>query len=356
MRKLTIKSSLIELKSARRLSPAMVATVWEIAAALDERRIRPGEDAVWLTLPSARLRGVVPGDTRKADNTWLRHCLQQLVTLQVSGVYHGDAWGAAVLAEWRMIRGGTQVRLLVPPAGIAALTSADTFVRIEAAAAHHLGGYARRLYLALSDKKRLGRSWWRYDLDELRSILGVEGLRAYRVWGQMRQRVLLPALAEIEAYGTVKIEMVPAKEGKRIVGVTFRWQWKDLREAAETDHENQRAKVARGKTQIDTSAPPLTDTVPETPAALSPREAAWKRIEALALDTYGPGIYNSWINRLSMEDHGAEGVILRGVTRFVGSRVATQFGEQLREWWDMEEPGVSVRFSHYNSFLAKEKA
>ena len=92
-------SSAVALRSEQPLTPAMISAVWEIAAALDERRTPATvSNAVWLELPTLRLRG----EGARADNVWLRECLERLTGVKLSGEYRGDPWGAVVLAEWHM--------------------------------------------------------------------------------------------------------------------------------------------------------------------------------------------------------------------------------------------------------------
>lgn len=47
--------------------------------------------------------------------------------------------------------------------------------------------------------------------------------------------------------------------GRAVRGVRFDWQWKDIREAVETDSQNERHSQARRKGQVSNDAPPLTD-------------------------------------------------------------------------------------------------
>ncbi len=96
MRNITVPSSAVALRSEKPLTPAMVATVWEIASELDAMRVPAGvPNAVWLDIPTARLRG--PG--AREDNVWLRECLERLTGVKLSGEHKGDPWGAVVLAE-----------------------------------------------------------------------------------------------------------------------------------------------------------------------------------------------------------------------------------------------------------------
>lgn len=267
-------SSAVALRSDQSLTPAMVSTVWEIAAALDEQRIPTTvPNAVWLDIPSRRLRG----EGSRADNVWLRECLNRLTGVKLSGEYRGDPWGAVVLAEWHITQGGSMARLLIPPAGVHALRSPATFTKIEAHAAHRLTGHGRKLYAILADKKRLGRPYWTFTLDELRALMGVEGQRSYEVWGAFRRSVLDPAAQAINDYGTVTVKITPEKNGRAVHAVRFDWHWKDPHEATETATENERHSNARRKEQDVADAPPLTDTTgtDEIPPEIAAAMQSW---------------------------------------------------------------------------------
>jgi len=248
---ISVPSALISPRAAASLTPAMTAVLWEIAAILDERRISPTTtDAVWLEVPARRLRG--PGS--QDNNRWLRICLERLTGLQIGGEYRGAPWGAVLIAEWHLERGEAGARLLITPAAVQALRAPATFARIETEAAHRLPGPAARLYAALADKKRLDRTWWRYELDELRAVLGVEDY--YSRWGNLRSRILLPALKSLNAFGTVHVTMTPEKLGRRITAVRFNWRWKSLDEARRTAEETVKAVPYAEEPAVPT-APPL---------------------------------------------------------------------------------------------------
>ena len=266
-------SSAVALRSEKTLTPAMVATVWEIAGALDEARV-PAEvpNSVWLEIPTARLRG----EGSRADNVWLRECLERLTSVKLSGEYQGRPWGAVVLAEWHIEQGGSLARLLIPPAGIHALRSPANFTKIEAHAAHRLSGHAKRLYALLADKKRLGRPSWRFTVDELRALMGVDAQKSYDRFNTFRQRVLDPAVEAINAYGTVSVRMTPEKRGRAVHTVRFDWAWKDPHTAAETAREGERHSRARGKAQDAPDAPPMIAGEPQAEPETGPEPAlAW---------------------------------------------------------------------------------
>lgn len=259
-------SSAVALRSDRPLTPAMVAAVWEIADALDKGRV-PAEvpNSVWLEIPTSQLRG----EGSRADNVWLRECLDRLTGVKLSGEYRGDPWGAVVLAEWHIEQGGSLARLLIPPAGIHALRSPANFTKIEAHAAHRLSGHARRLYAILADKKRLGRPSWQFKVDELRSLMAVDTQKSYEVWGAFRRSVLDPAIDAINDYGTVSVKMTPEKLGRSIYAVRFDWNWKDPHAAMETAKENDRHSSTRRKSQAGDDAPPMIEDELQAEPALT---------------------------------------------------------------------------------------
>jgi hypothetical protein len=94
MDSLTVTSPLLVPLGDKPLTPAMVTALWVIADELDNRRVPASvKDAVWLEIPSVRLRGTVE---KRNDNVWLRECLKRLTGLKISGEYRGDPWGAVM--------------------------------------------------------------------------------------------------------------------------------------------------------------------------------------------------------------------------------------------------------------------
>lgn len=254
---ITVPSSIIAPSSEASLSPGMVATLWEIANALDVARIPAKvENAVWLDIPTQQLRG----PEGRSDNINLRQWLDRLTGLKLEGEYRGDPWGAVMVAEWHIVRDGALARILMPPAAVKALRSADTFAKIEIAAAHQLPGHARRLYALLADKKRLGKPEWTFELVELRGLMGVADKKTYLRWASFRDWVLTPAVNAINDYGTVTVTMTPVKHGRAVRGVRFAWAWKSVDEAAVTVEENSRHSAARRKDAArNPDAPPLVE-------------------------------------------------------------------------------------------------
>lgn len=262
MNLISVPSSLISIRSKEPMSPAMRAVMWEIGAALDEMRIKPGHrEAVWLSIPTKRLRG----EGARNDNAHLKVTLDRLAGVYLTGQHEGDEWGAVILAEWHLEEGGAMARLFVPPAAVAAIQSPQTFAKIEARALHSLSGHGRQLYVLLADKKNMHQRHWTYTVDELRALMGCENKKAYQVWAQFQKRVLQPALDQVNDFGTVSVQMTTKRLGRSVKWVRFDWRWKDPHDAAETNLENERHSSARRKRQKADDAPPMIE---------DPKEAA----------------------------------------------------------------------------------
>lgn len=246
---------LIPSASNVEVTPAMLGILWGIAHELDRTHVPQNlEDAVWLEIPSKRLRN----PDGKSDNQWLRVVLDRLMGLKLGGEYRGNPWGAVVLAEWEIKERGALTRLLIPPAAVQAIRAPQTFAKIEITAAYKLTGHARRLYAALADKKRMQQSYWEYSLEELQSPAVFDLNGKYSKWYDFSRYVLTPVLSEINDFGTVQVKATPRKVGRSVRSVRFDWEWKSLDAARVTDEENSKHSSARHKVS-DGTAPPLTD-------------------------------------------------------------------------------------------------
>lgn len=112
MSEIAVPSSLISIQTKEPMSPAMRSVVWEIGAALDEARIQPGHsEAVWLSIPTRRLRG----EGARNDNAHLKVTLGRLTGVYLTGEHKGDEWGAVILAEWHLEQGGSMGAAIHPP-------------------------------------------------------------------------------------------------------------------------------------------------------------------------------------------------------------------------------------------------
>jgi hypothetical protein len=275
---------LIPSASNVEITPAMLTVLWGIAHEIDRLRLPPNyPDAKWLEIPTRLLRN----PDGRTDNVWLKACLKRLMGIELEGEWKDGEWGAVILAQWEMTQGGSVVRLLVPPAAIAAIRAPNTFAKIEITAAYRLKGHARRLYAALADKKRMTQqTWWEYSLADLQALFDLKG--KYGKWYDFSRYVLTPALDEINDFGTVEVTATPKKSGRSIASVRFDWRWKDIRAAEVTDEQNERHGSARHKGKGDGSAPPLTDEAMARWDSLSEQEKAAQIERARSLEaTHG---------------------------------------------------------------------
>lgn len=257
MSTITVSSAmLIPSAQSMRLKPSQVGIIWEIANEIDRLRIPAhANNGAWLEIPTKRLRN----PEGRNDNVHLRKMLKELMGLILEGEYKGDPWGAVLLAEYQLTQGGSLARLFIPPAGIAAVRAPTTFAKIEAEVKYRMKGAAKLLYAALADKKRIGQgiSHYTFDLDELHHICAV--VDRYPRWADFNRYVLVPAIDEVNDYGTVQIKATPQKLARSVVSVRFDWEWKSLDQARETSHANDSHSVTRRKIEEQRDMPPLSD-------------------------------------------------------------------------------------------------
>jgi len=270
MSKITVASPLIV--AAAKLTPAQRAAVWELAGFLDEKRIDAPDDprsgdAKWVEMETKRLRGEhareQDGWGPRKDNVWLRELLHRLEGVRLGGRASSDEWGGVLLAQWSIEKGGSIVRLLIPPGGLWALRTPTAFAKIDAEAVHRLPPHGQTLYALLADKKRQDIPAWKADLAELKAAFGVadkyvDKHNNFR-FNDFHRRVLKPAVDAVNNFGVVKVTAKPERFGRSVGAVRFTWEWKTPAEAKKTAQENQRHSKARGKKQEATDAPPLIE-------------------------------------------------------------------------------------------------
>lgn len=254
---ITVPSPLLTKIGGVDLTPAQRKALWLLAGYLDELRLpapsSPTEgDAVWVEVPTKTLRG----KGGRSDNVWLRELLERMTGVRFSGKARSNDWGAVLLAQWEIVNGGTAARLLIPPAGLAALRSPHTFAKIDAEAVHRLPPHARTLYGLLADRQRQEHKRWTVDVDELRALLGVADKYQGR-FDHFRARVLKPAVAAINDFGVIALRYEEERRGRGVAAVKFWWSLKDLGDVCETAKENGRHSTARRKVQEAADAPPL---------------------------------------------------------------------------------------------------
>lgn len=253
---LLVPSRFLTAEPSEKLTGAERAVAMEIANLLDDLRQTPQvDDVLWLTVPTARLRG--PG---RDDNQHLHRCLSRLARIQWRGQDpDGTRYVAQLIAQADISPAGDLVRLLLPPRSVRFLRSPGNFAILDRAAVYSLKGHARTLYGLLKDRfnrpDKLSRHEAMWSLDELRGLLGVVG--KYERFNAFRQWVLDPAVKAINETGALAITMQPMKWGRSVSSVCFTLRPKEPDAQEETKRQNERHSAAKGKTQESTDAPPL---------------------------------------------------------------------------------------------------
>ncbi|MCL7750270.1 replication initiation protein [Guyparkeria hydrothermalis] len=107
--------------------------------------------------------------------------------------------------------------------------------------------YAVRLYqLCLANQPRNSAS---YTLDELLWLLRLETCPSYRASWRLRQRVIDPAIAQINAHTPLKLTSTPIYEGRRIIGIKLNWVVSN--KASEASRLRTMTKSERRDTEIE---------------------------------------------------------------------------------------------------------
>ncbi len=117
-------------------------------------------------------------------------------------------------------------------------------------------------------------------------MLGVDDQRAYDRFNNFRARVLDPAVAAINDYGTVSVTMVPEKLGRAVDRVRFEWRWKDVREAAEMADGSDGQDKAQGKVQAPAELKAEPSMIPDEPQA-EPALTWWGRLTDAERESWG---------------------------------------------------------------------
>lgn len=79
--------------------------------------------------------------------------------------------------------------------------------------------YSIRLYELMKKWQHLGH--WECSIDELRGLLGAKSVKSYLVYGNFKNRVLSPALVELNEKTDIQINFVEIKKGRRVDRIEF---------------------------------------------------------------------------------------------------------------------------------------
>ena len=80
-------------------------------------------------------------------------------------------------------------------------------------------GYAIRFYELLTQFKKIGERF--FELEELKDILGLNEEGIYKLYGDVKRRIIEPAVKEINKKTDLYIQYKPRKKGRKVTGVLF---------------------------------------------------------------------------------------------------------------------------------------
>lgn len=129
---------------------------------------------------------------------------------------------------------------------IEVLRDSISFGKLELSVMAAFGSkYALSLYEHLSRRVNLRNKWMQeYTVDELRDILGV-GEKQYPAFGNLKQRVIIPAMDEVNMWAPFTIHLSYKKTGQRVTKVHVNWTWKDRENRARIRSELDKSKTGR---------------------------------------------------------------------------------------------------------------
>ena len=120
-----------------------------------------------------------------------------------------------------------------------------------------------------------------FTVSELRAVLGIEDGKLSR-FSNLNQRVIQPAIAEINQLSRLKLKVTPRKTGRTVTSVEISWKLKP--DPTDAKQELARPKIGR-KTRRDGMAETPTVAFPETGSiTYSPRWLGLKREAGCNMD------------------------------------------------------------------------
>lgn len=158
------------------------------------------------------------------DFAYLRDALRALVDCRVEWNVLGEdgeeeEWAAASLLAQAKTKGGV-CRYVYAPDLREKLYRPDVYARINLAIQARFGsGYALALYENCVRFRKVGTTGW-IDLETWRDLLGV-GEEQYTEFKALRQKVLAPAVKEVNEFSDVRVEMETKRSKRRVVALKF---------------------------------------------------------------------------------------------------------------------------------------
>ena len=105
--------------------------------------------------------------------------------------------------------------------------------------------YSLRLYEILSLRFGLDRKFSEtMSLEDFRDMMGVP-LRKVQTWQKLKERVIEPAISEINHLCGFTVNYIPVKRGRRVIGITLSWAEKAEEDRIDAARELERPRDGR---------------------------------------------------------------------------------------------------------------
>lgn len=128
---------------------------------------------------------------------------------------------------------------------VALLQQSSIFAKLELRVIYQFQSkYALALYEGICRRVHKAQCVEEFSLDDFRELLRVEPGRL-ESFGKLNERAIRPALLEVNGLADFEVSVRPRKHGKRVIGVTVAWTWKDKDRRREAWAECQRPRVGR---------------------------------------------------------------------------------------------------------------
>jgi plasmid replication initiation protein len=125
------------------------------------------------------------------------------------------------------------------------LRQSNIFAKLELRVIYQFQSrYSLALYEAICRRVRKDQCVEEFSLADFREVLRVPDARHER-FSELNRHAIQPAIAEVNFLADFEVSIRPRKRGKRVVGVTVAWAWKDKDARREAWAETQRPRVGR---------------------------------------------------------------------------------------------------------------
>ena len=223
------------------------------------------------------------------DHDLLRDALEALagttITWNILDAEGAEEWGVSTFLAQAVVKNGT-CRYAYAPDLRRKLYNPEIYARINLSVQERFGsGYALALYENCVRFRKVGSTGW-IDLDRWRDLLGVEPGQ-YEAFKYLNRDVLKPAVAEVNRYSDIRVEMDRKREKRRVAALKFSVRENDQLALDLEGTASRAAAQASAVGEFPQSLPDPRALAPDADALLGPlqrRLVSFGLSQAQALD------------------------------------------------------------------------